>query len=532
MNDAIFSSPGEVLSEDERKVRQRRAWFGFFAMMFGNFMAILDIQIVASSLNEIQAGLSASSEELTWVQTSYLIAEVVAIPLSGYLSRLLSTRIYFVMSALGFTLASLACAFAWDINSMIVFRALQGFLGGGMIPTTAAALFTIFPPEKRTIPLVLVGLVTTLAPALGPTIGGYLTQGLSWHWLFLINLIPGLVMSYFVWVLVRIDEPDWTLLKTIDFQGLILMALFLGSLEYVLDEGPRHDWLADDTVRPLALVAVVAGLLFFWRVLTAAHPIVQLRAYKNRNFATGSMVAFIIGILLYGVVYLVPLYFGSVRGYNSLQIGHVMMVTGLSMFCSAPLAGRMQRYFDPRMMLAYGLSMIAVATYMNANLTSQSGFSEFIVPQILRGHGFIFCMLPMNALALGTLKPDELKDGSGLYNLMRNLGGALGLAIINTLFAQRNAFHWSYLSEQVSLSREPIRQAFNTGGYLISPELGDQGAQGATLAFLARAVAQQAAVRSFNDLFLMLSVLVACSLVLVLLVEKPKTLPGPENAAH
>lgn len=532
MNDSILSAAGEILTDDERQRRQRRAWFGFFAMMFGNFMAILDIQIVASSLNEIQAGLSATAEELTWVQTSYLIAEVVAIPLSGYLSRLLSTRVYFVMSALGFTLASLACAFAWDIRSMIVFRALQGFLGGGMIPTTAAALFTIFPENKRTLPLVCVGLVTTLAPALGPTIGGYLTQGLSWHWLFLINLVPGLVMSYFVWHLVHIDEPNPSLLKTIDFAGLSFMAIFLGSLEYVLDEGPRKDWLADDVVRPLVFVTIVSGVLFFWRTLTAAHPIVQLRTYHNRNFAAGCAVSFVVGVLLYGIVYLVPLYFGSVRGYNSLQIGEVMMITGATMFFSAPFVGRVQRYFDPRVMLAYGLSCVAFGTYLNAHLTSESGLAEFVWPQILRGHGFICCMIPMNLLALGTLTPHELKDGSALYNLMRNLGGAIGLAVINTSFAERNAFHWSYLSEQVSLSREPVREMFSTGAAIAGPTLGSDGASGATVAYLARAVAQQAAVRSFNDLFLMLAIMVACSVLLVLFVQKPQAVANAENAAH
>ncbi|MDH4458071.1 MAG: DHA2 family efflux MFS transporter permease subunit, partial [Nevskia sp.] len=241
--------------------RARLAWFGYLAMMFGNFMAILDIQIVASSINQLQAGLSASADEIQWVQTSYLIAEVIAIPLSGYLSRLLSTRVYFTISAIGFTLASAACSLAWNLESMIVFRVLQGFLGGGMIPTTSASIFIMFPAEKRVLPQVLFGLTATLAPSIGPTIGGWLTASLSWHWLFLINVLPGLAVGYAVWRLVRIDQPQPELLKTIDLRGLAYMAVFLGCFEYTLDEGPRNDWFAQDSVAVCAVIAALGAVL-------------------------------------------------------------------------------------------------------------------------------------------------------------------------------------------------------------------------------------------------------------------------------
>lgn len=530
MNDSLFGGRDPAtLGDAERRALERRAWFGFVAMIFGNFMAILDIQIVASSLNQIQAGLSASADELTWVQTSYLIAEVVAIPLSGFMSRLLSTRLYFVLSAVGFTLASLACAFAWNIESMVVFRALQGFLGGGMIPTTMGALFILFPQEKRTLPVVLVGLVSTLAPALGPTIGGYLTDLLSWHWLFLINLVPGLAVATVVWQLVRVDRPDWSLRHRIDFIGLALMALFLGSLEYVLDEGPRHDWLADDVVRPLAVVAVVSGLLFFWRSFTTKEPIVDLRVYRNRNFAAGCFVAFIIGVMMYGIVYLVPLFFGAVRGYNSLQIGHVMMVTGVAMFLSAPLAGQAQKRFDLRLMLAWGLGCAGLGTWLNANLTVESSLDQFLLPQILRGHGFMFCMISMTGLALGTLRPEEVKNGSGLFNLMRNLGGAIGLALINTLLSRLQSLHWSHLSEQVSLSRAPVREALNGASGLLAPQLGsDAGAYAG--AVFARQLGRQALVMSFNDLLVIMAGLVALTAVLLLFVDKPQAAPGAAGA--
>ncbi len=515
--------------EKEARRRLRMAWFGYIGMIFGNFMAILDIQIVASSLREIQAGLSASADELTWVQTSYLIAEVIAIPLSGYLSRMMSTRVYFVGSAIGFTIASLMCGLAWNIESMIFFRVLQGFLGGGMIPTTLGSIFLLFPPEKRTLPTVLVGLAMTTAPALGPSIGGYLTATFSWHWLFFINIIPGTLLSIVVWKNVRFDVPDWSLLRIIDVFGLAMMALFLGSLEFVLDEGPRHDWLQDETVRNMAIAMVIGGVLFFWRALTSANPIVQLRTYHNRNFAFGSVVAFVVGVMIYGMVFIVPTFLGGVRGYNSLQIGQVMMVMGTCMFLTAPLVGRLATKVDLRILLAYGLSMVAAGTYLNAQLTAEAGFDQFFWPQVMRGHGFMFCMITMTGIAIGTLKPEEVKNGSGLFNLMRNLGGAIGLALINTNLHDRQWFHYSHLSNSISDARAPVREILAQGGAYLSPELGAEGTA-ATLGYMHRLVQQQAAVMSFNDVMLMMSMLCVGAVLLLPFADKPPVQGGSEPA--
>src|SRR3954467_15818074 len=271
----------------------RRRMFAFICMVFGMFMAILDIQIVSASLAEIQAGLSASSDEISWVQTSYLIAEVIMIPLSGTLSRVLSTRYMFVIASAGFTLMSLMCAMSSSINEMIVWRALQGFIGGGMIPTVFASAFTIFPPEKRPVISPIICLVATLAPIIGPTIGGYLTDLFSWHWLFLVNIVPGIFVTVSTYLLVDFDEPDLSMLKTFDWWGLAFMAGFLGGLEYVLEEGPANDWLQDEAVLICTVICVASALAFFWRVLTAEHPIVDLRAFTDRNFAAGCAFSFV-----------------------------------------------------------------------------------------------------------------------------------------------------------------------------------------------------------------------------------------------
>ncbi|CAK0762907.1 Colistin resistance protein EmrB [Azospirillaceae bacterium] len=424
---------------NENKPVSRREFIGFMMMVVGMFMAILDIQIVSSSLAEIQAGLSASSDEISWVQTSYLIAEVIMIPLSGFLSRLLSTRILFVASAAGFTLMSFGCAFADSIESMVIFRSLQGFIGGAMIPTVFATSFMMFPASRRAGVSVMIGLVATMAPTLGPTLGGWLTQSYSWHWLFLINIAPGLLVMVSVWTMVDIDRPDFSLLKGFDALGLIFMALFLGSLEYVVEEGSRLDWFSDESIVAFTGVTVFSGLSFFIRALTARSPIVELRAFLDRNFAIGCMFSFILGIGLYGSVYLIPLFLGRVRGYNSYQIGLTMIITGACQFLSAPIAGMMSKKVDLRIMLGLGLSLFGTGVYLNSLLTAQAGFNELLLPQGVRGLSLMLCFIPINTLALGTLPPQQLKNASGLYNLMRNLGGAIGLAMINTVLQHRLA---------------------------------------------------------------------------------------------
>src|SRR5689334_18777525 len=270
-----------------------RKLIAFLAMVFGMFMAILDIQIVSASLTEIQAGLAASADEIPWVQTAYLIAEVVMIPLSGYLSRALGTRIVFAMSAGGFTLASFLCGISTSIDQMIVFRAIQGFIGGGMIPTVFATAYIVFPRSRLGVISPLIGLVATLAPTVGPTIGGYLTDAFSWHWLFFVNIIPGIGVTLAALLLIDFDEPDLALFRKFDWIGLIAMAGFLGSLEYVLEEGPRYDWFDDNTILIFGWVSAVSAVAFFARALTAEQPIVDLRSYSNRNFALGSLFSFV-----------------------------------------------------------------------------------------------------------------------------------------------------------------------------------------------------------------------------------------------
>lgn len=527
MATATLASPaGTPPVEDAIPLRRI---FAFLAMVFGMFMAILDIQIVSASLAEIQAGLSASSDEIAWVQTAYLIAEVIMIPLSGYLSRALSTRVFFSIAAAGFTIASVLCASSTSINEMILWRAIQGFIGGGMIPGVFAAAFTIFPASKRPIVSPMIGLVATLAPTIGPTIGGYLSHAFSWHWLFLVNVVPGICVTIAAWTLIDFDKPDHSLLKRFDWLGLGAMAAFLGSLEYVLEEGTRLDWFESHEIVFFTGLMLVGAVLFFWRALTRDDPLVDLYAFTNRNFAFGSLFSFTMGIGLYGLTYLYPVYLGRIRGYDALMIGETMFVTGLCMFLTAPVAGILSRKLDPRIMMMIGFSGFALGTFIASSITADWDFHELLWPQILRGVSLMLCMVPINNLALGTLPPQQLKNASGLYNLTRNLGGAVGLAVINTVLNGRTDLHIMRLHEAVSAGRQVAEENLA----LLIQRFADYGdaAEAMALALLNQRAHKQALIMAFGDVFLGLTVIFGSLVVLAVFMRKPAA-AVPADAGH
>jgi DHA2 family multidrug resistance protein len=495
-----------------------RRLFAFLIMVFGMFMAILDIQVVSASLSDIQAGLSASSSEVSWVQTAYLIAEVIAIPLSGFLSRALGTRLLFAISAFGFSLASFLCGFASSIEQMILWRAIQGFLGAGMIPTVFASAYTVFPRSKFNVVGPIIGLVATLAPTVGPTVGGYITDAMSWHWLFFINVVPGIAITIGVLALVDFDQPNFALLDRFDWWGLIYMAGFLGALEYVLEEGPQYEWLQDTSIAVCAVVCAVSAIAFFYRVLTADEPIVDIRAFGNRNFGIGCVLQFCVGIGLYGLTYIYPRYLAEVRGYSALMIGETMFVSGITMFLMAPVVGRLMVKVDMRYIIAFGLIVFAIGTYQMTWITRDFDFYELLVPQVLRGVGMMCAMIPTNNIALGTLPPDRVKNASGLFNLTRNLGGALGLALINTVLNDRTDLHIARLQERVTWGNATATETLN----MFTQRMQGMG-DAALMAMkqLSQIVHRQAVVMGYGDAFFILTLFYLGLSLLVMLLKKP-----------
>lgn len=523
MSSTTASGPSDIPAPaaSASEVVDPKRMIAFLIMVFGMFMSILDIQIVSASLADIQAGLSASSTEVSWVQTAYLIAEVIAIPLSGFLSRALGTRILFAISAAGFTAASFMCGLTSDIGQMILWRAIQGFLGAGMIPTVFASAYTIFPRSKLPIVTPVIGLVATLAPTIGPTIGGYITDVTSWHWLFFINVIPGIAITVGVLALVDFDQPNFGLLDRFDWFGLITMAGFLGSMEYVLEEGPQYQWFDDTSVAVMAVIGSVCTVLFFYRVLTAKEPIVDIRAFTDRNFAIGSVFSFCVGIGLYGMTYIYPRYLAEVRGYSPVMIGETLFVSGLAMFLTAPLVGRLMTKVDPRYMIGAGLLIFAVSTWLMTWITKEYDFYELLWPQIFRGMGIMLAMIPVNNIALGTLAPSLIKNASGLFNLTRNLGGAVGLAVINQVLNDRTDLHIDRLHDAVNWGNAAAVDTLNS---MTQKFQGMGNSSLMALKQLSLIVHRQAVVMSFADAFFILTFFYVGLSVLVIFVSKPK--PG------
>src|ERR1700693_5516554 len=519
MADATTAPDGmtEATAAPSERIAPRRL-IAFLIMVFGMFMAILDIQVVSASLTDIQAGLSASSSEISWVQTAYLIAEVIAIPLSGLLSRALGTRLLFAISASGFTLASLLCGFTSSIEQMILWRAIQGFLGAGMIPTVFASAYTLFPRSKFHIVGPIIGLVATLAPTIGPTVGGYITDALSWHWLFFINVVPGIGITVGVLALVDFDQPNFELLDRFDWFGLIAMAGFLGSLEYVLEEGPQYEWLQDTSVAICAWICAISAIAFFYRVLTAEEPIVDIRAFTNRNFGVGCLLSFCVGIGLYGLTYIYPRYLAEVRGYSAMMIGETMFDSRIPMFLTAPLVGRLMQRVDMRLIIAIGLIIFALGSFQMTWIPRDYDFYELLVPQVLRGVGMMFAMVPTNTIALGTLEADRVKNASGLFNLRRNLGGAMGLAVINEVLNDRTDLHIVRLQDRVTWGNATAVETLNNFTQRLQG-MGDAALM--AMKQLSQIVHRQAVVMGYGDAFFMLTLFYLGLSLLVMLLKKP-----------
>ncbi|HEY0146417.1 MAG TPA: DHA2 family efflux MFS transporter permease subunit, partial [Methylovirgula sp.] len=448
-----------------------RSLLPFVVMCIGMFIALLDIQIVASSLQDIGGGLSAAQDEISWVQTAYLVAEIIVIPLSGWLTRVFSTKWLFTFSAAGFTVASVLCGLAWNIESMILFRALQGLLGASMIPTVFTSSFHYFQGPRRVYSAAVIGTIASVAPTLGPVIGGWITDTLNWHWLFYVNLVPGIAITLLVPFLVDIDKPDFSLLGEADYPGIVLMAVFLGTLEYVLEEGTRWNWFDDSTIRLCACISAVSGLLFIARSLTFSRPVVDLRAFTNRNFAVGCVLSFITGIGIFATIYLTPLFLGYVRGFSAWQTGEAIFSTGVASMLGVPLYIFFARRFDTRWLMMLGLASFGIAMWTYSFVTHDWGGNQFFLPQILRGLPQVFAVAPSVTLGLGSLSPERLKYASGLFNMMRNLGGAVGIAVCGAIVNIRTNFHFLGIASNLTPANGAMTRLVDTLGvrYAASP---------------------------------------------------------------
>jgi DHA2 family multidrug resistance protein len=471
-----------------------RVWIGFAAMCIGMFMAVLDVQVVATSLPTIQRALGIAQDQMSWVQTAYLIAEIIAIPLTGLLVRTLTMRRLFVIAVSFFIVSSTACAASDTFSTLIVGRVVQGFFGGTLIPTVFAAVFLLFPPRLQSVATVMAGVLAVLAPTLGPVVGGWITSTYSWPWLFLINIGPGIVAAWVAWFALPNEGMSLGELRYLDWPAFGVGAIALAAVEIAVKEAPDRGW-ASVLVAGLLAMTVIAAAIFVWRTARSRTPIVNLRTFGNRNFSIGCWLSFVLGMGLFGSVYLMPVFLAYARGHDALEIGEIMLVTGVAQLIAAPIATALVRRCDDRLLSAFGFVLFAAGLALSASQTSATDFNEMFWPQVIRGAAIMFCILPPTQLALGNLAGDAVADASGLFNMMRNLGGAIGIAVMDTIIYGRAPEHAQRLIDRLTGGDLSAARVLGMTREKLGAALLDPSAQ----AILSPLVHKAAFVQAVND---------------------------------
>jgi DHA2 family multidrug resistance protein len=509
-------------------------WSGFVLMCLGMFMAILDIQVVATSLPTIKDALAISPDAMSWIQTAYLIAEIIAIPLTGWLTRVLTLRWLFVSAIILFTLASIGCASSSSLAMLLSFRVVQGFAGGTLIPAVFTAVFLLFPIRLHPIATTMAGIMAVLAPTVGPVIGGWITETYSWHWLFLINVAPGIIAAAATPFLLPREKTRFSDMVTLDAPSLVLIAVSLASLELGLKEAPHDGWLSAPC-SILFLLSTAAATVFVVRTLKASHPVVELSTIKTRSFAIGCALSFCLGVGLFGSVYLMPVFLAYVRHHDAVEIGTIMLVTGASQLVTAPIAGALESRFDPRWLSAIGFALFALGLGCSAFQSRIADFDEMFWPQVLRGVAIMFCLLPPTRLALGALTATQVPDASGLFNLMRNLGGAIGIALIDTILYGRTGGHADALRERLIAGDITAAQAIGLDLKLFThrpPDVSDATVE----AYLRPMVEKAAFALSTNEAWALLACAALLGMLLVPFAGRPPQTPparvGQGSNAH
>jgi DHA2 family multidrug resistance protein len=503
-------------------------WLAIFAAMIGAFMAILNIQITNASLLNIEGGIGTGVDNGSWISTSYLIGEIIVIPLTDYLSRVFSFRRIMLSFASLFAAFSVACAFATDLPTMIALRAFQGFFGGVLIPMAFTLVFTKLPQRQQPIGLAMFSLAVTFAPAIGPTIGGYLTENYGWQTIFFVNVVPTVAMVSMLYFTLERAPLNLGLLREGDWFGIATMAVGLSALQAVLEEGNKDDWFGSPFIVKLALVAAVSLALFVANELLVEKPLLRLRLLTQRNFGLGTLAAIFIGFALFGSIYLLPAYLGQVQHYNAEQIGTVLAWTGLPQLLLIPLVPKLMQRFDIRLIAFAGTAFFAASSFMNIMMSVNYSGDQLFVPNIVRAVGQALLLTPLSAISLGSVAPQDAAAASGISNMMRNLGGAIGTAVLSTIVTKREQFHSNIIGQAVDLGREEVRERIAAlTNYFTAHGVTDPAtAHHQAIIALGRTVKQQALVMGFSDTFAVVGIVLVIAGIALLLTGKPKGAPA------
>ncbi|CAM3687528.1 DHA2 family efflux MFS transporter permease subunit [Xenorhabdus thuongxuanensis] len=484
-----------------------RQWCTVVGGLIGGFMAILDIQITNSSMKVIQGALSASLDESSWLMTSYFTSEIIAIPLCGWLCQAFGTGRYALWCIIGFLATSLLCSSAWSLNSMIIFRSLQGFCGGALIPISFRLIIEFFPQEKRPLGMSLFSVISTFAPAVGPALGGWLTENLSWHAIFYINAVPALLSLVLINCSLKYQEINWNVIRKGDFIGIISIMLCLGSLIVVLEKGSILNWFESDIICILTAISTVGLIVFIYNQSTYRYPLINIRLFKDFYFSFSLVIFFIFGLAIYGTLFLVSYYLTRIYDYNASQIGGVVVLMGLPQLIVLPFIPFLVQRFNPKYLICIGFSGLAISAFMNSSMDGNFAGSQMIWSMLIRALGQPFIMVPLSLLATRHIQQRDSASSAVLINIFRSLGGSCGTAMLTTFFISRFNIHiYDIKTSLLSSDSVFIYYLSSVKNLMVLHGLqtNSQNVKHTAIAILGQKMTQQAQIMAFNDLFLIM----------------------------
>ncbi len=498
-------------------------WLVAVTVMLPTLIEIVDTSVVNVSLNHISGSLSAGIDEATWIITSYLVSNAIIIPMTGWLSRLFGRKRYLLFSISLFSLSSFLCGAAWSLGALIFFRVLQGIGGGGLQPVSQAILLETFQREQHGMAMAIFGVGIMFGPIIGPLLGGWITDNWSWHWIFFINVPIG-VISILMTAAFIVDPPYLERIRMkIDYAGIFFLSVGLGFLQVVLDKGQREDWFSSEFILWTSFVGVASLAAFVWNELFVENPIVNLRIFRNRTFSAANLVMFFAFFNLFGSIVLLPIYLTTLMGYTSSLAGLVLGPGGVATMIAMPVAGQLVTRVNPKFLLGFGIAVASYAVHLMSRFNLQADFESIIWPRIVLGVGMGFLFIPLNTLAMSRISREEMGNATGLFNLLRNLGGSFGVAFVTTLLARRAQFHQEHLAAHLSPLDRNLQLAFPQLSQTLQERGLDPGLlQQGTLGSIYNQLLQQASMLSFNDVFFVLSILMILILPLVFIMR-----PGP-----
>jgi DHA2 family multidrug resistance protein len=498
-------------------------------VMLPTLIEIIDTSVVNVSLNHIRGALSAGIDESTWTITAYLVSNAIIIPMAGWLSRLIGRKNYLITSIAIFTFSSFMCGSAWSLRSLVFFRIIQGIGGGGLVPLSQSILLESFPREKHGTAMAIFGMGAMLGPIVGPLLGGWITDNWSWRWIFYINIPIG-ILSIIMNVIVIQDPPYMKRVKMkIDYWGLAFLAAGLGSLQFILDKGENEDWFGSNLIVTFAVISVVSLVLLVINEIYSEHPIVNLSLFKDRTFSSGATVMFFVFLNLFGSIVLLPIFLQSIMGYTSTYAGLVLGPGGLATMIAMPFAGKLLSKVNPKRLLVVGITICALSTYLMSQFNLTTDFWTFVWPRAILGIGMGLTFIPLTTMTLSHIPRENMTEATSLYNLLRNLGGSVGIAFTTTMLSRRAQFHQTRLVEHLS----PFDPTYSIYRDKISAFLGAQGlpASGAD-GLIYRELVRQSSTLAFADAFLTICMLILCVLPLVFVMQRATPPSGSPPPAH